>query len=168
VLAEQVGDESWHLHRTPFVGLGRTDLEPPSHLRDGLHNVDRRPQQVEPFPFQGSALTGSEARERGDGGGGTEGSPIWTPSTNIMAGQPDQLLGHPVWSDPNVAAQGSNARIVAFADWNSYYVRTVGQVQIELDRSRYFDTDQTGVRAKLRADGGLIDTNGLVPLLMNV
>jgi HK97 family phage major capsid protein len=103
-----------------------------------------------------------------DGSGGTEGSPIWQPSTYIMAGQPDMLLGHPVWSDPNVAAQGSNARIVAFADFSAYDARTAYQVQIELDRSRWSDTDQTGVRVKLRADGVLIDTNGLVSLLMNV
>ena len=112
--------------------------------------------------------TAGTIRKLRDGAGGTEGYPLWQPSTNIMAGQPDMLLGHPAWTDPNVAAQGSNARVLYFADWNSYYVRTVGQVNIEVDRSRWFDTDQVGVRAKLRADGGLIDDNALVSLLMNV
>ena len=39
---------------------------------------------------------------------------------------------------------GSNANIGYFADWNSCYVRQVGDVVIEVDRSRYFDTDQLG------------------------
>lgn len=112
--------------------------------------------------------TAGTLRKLRDGAGGTEGAPLWQPSTNILAGQPDTLLGHPVWTDPNVAAQGSNARIIAFADWNGYYTRTVGDVVVELDKSRYFDTDQTGVRAKLRADGGIIDDSSIVTSLMNV
>jgi HK97 family phage major capsid protein len=110
--------------------------------------------------------TAGTLRKLREDAGGTTGAPLWQPS--MIAGQPDTLLGFRAWTDPNVAAQGSNARIIAFADWNGYILRTVGDVVVEVDRSRYFDTDQTGVRAKLRVDGGLIDNDSLKSLVMNV
>lgn len=70
-------------------------------------------------------------------------------------------------SDPP-RTQGSDARIMAYADWNGDYLRTVGDVIVELDRSRWFDTDHSGIRAKLRVDAGLIDNDSLKSLVMNV
>lgn len=110
--------------------------------------------------------TGGTLRKLRDGEGGATGNPIWQPS--MVAGEPDVLLGARVWTDPNVAAQGSDACVMAYADWNSYYLRTVGDVRIELHRSVYFATDQSAVRAKLRVDGGLIDDGGLVSMVQNV
>jgi len=99
-------------------------------------------------------------RKLRDGAGGTVGAFLWEPSlTNgVQNGTPDRFLGKPVYTDSNVAAQGSNAKTFLFGDLSAYYVRMVGNVVIERDDSRYFDTDQIGFRGKLRADGDLIDT----------
>ena len=42
------------------------------------------------------------------------------------------------------------------------------EVGNELDRSRWFDTDQVGVRAKMRVDGALMDDHAIVSLVQNV
>jgi HK97 family phage major capsid protein len=103
--------------------------------------------------------TAGTLRKLRDGAGGTIGAFLWQPSlTNgIINGQPDRLLDKPVYTDPNVAAAGSNNKTVAFGDMSAYYVRTVGNPVIERDDSRYFDTDEIGFRGKWRVDGDLLD-----------
>ena len=110
--------------------------------------------------------TAGTIRKLRDGAGGTVGAPLWEPS--LTAGQPDTLFGYPVYTDPNVAAQGSNARVVAFLDPTAYYVRQVGNPVIEADRSRYFDTDETGYRGKWRVDGDLADLGAVSSIVQNV
>jgi len=108
--------------------------------------------------------TAGELRKVRDGAGGTVGAFLWQPSlTNgLIDGEPDRFLGYPVYTDPNVASLASNARIAAFGDFSSYYLRTVGNVMIDSSSERYFDTDQTGFRGKWRLDGGYIDTTAVV------
>lgn len=115
------------------------------------------------------ATAGAIRRIRADGGG-TIGQYLWEPSlTNgLQNGQPDRLLGYPVYTDPNVASLASNARIAAFGDFSAYYVRTVGNVQIDSSTERYFDTDQTGFRGRWRVDGDWIDLTAAVLLKNSV
>ena len=110
--------------------------------------------------------TAGTLRKLRDGAGGTIGAVLWEPSlTNgLVNGQPDRLLGYPVYTDPNVASLASNARIAAFGDFSSYYLRTVGNVAIDSSTERYFDTDQTAFRGKWRVDGDLIDTGAITVL----
>lgn len=91
--------------------------------------------------------------------GGTSGAVMWEPSlTNgLVNGVPDRLLGFPVYTGAYVASLGSNNKIIGFGDFSAYYIRTVGNIMLESDASRYFDTDQTGFRGKWRIDGDLID-----------
>ena len=79
----------------------------------------------------------------------------------IQGAEPDRLLGHPVWTDPNVASLASNAKVIAFGDFSAYYIRLAGNFIFQRDDSRYFDTDEVGFRGKLRADGDLIDANAI-------
>jgi HK97 family phage major capsid protein len=109
--------------------------------------------------------TAGTLRKLRDGAGGTVGSFLWEPS--MAANTPDRLLGYPVFTDPNVAAMGSNARIAAFADMSAYYVRQVGNPVIELDRSIGFTTDETFVRGKHRIDGDLVDLNAITSIVQN-
>jgi HK97 family phage major capsid protein len=85
-----------------------------------------------------------------------------------MGGQPDTLLGHPAFTDPNVEAQGSDARIVAFLDFASYYLRTVGDPIIERNDSVLFTTDQVAFRGKWRVDGNMADSNAISSIVQNV
>jgi HK97 family phage major capsid protein len=66
-------------------------------------------------------------------------------------------LSYPVYTDPNVASLASNARIVAFGDWNAYYVRQVGGVVIERSDDFAFNTDLVTFRGKTRVDGDTVD-----------
>lgn len=110
--------------------------------------------------------TAGAFRKLRDGAGGTEGAPLWQPSLTsglTGVGEPDRLLDHPVYTDPNVAAQGSAAKAVWFGDFASYYVRRVGNPVIERSDEFAFNTDLVSVRGKWRVDGDVIDTNaGLV------
>lgn len=110
--------------------------------------------------------TVAEVRKLRDGAGGTEGAYLWEASrTNgLTNGEPDRLLGFPVYTDPNVASLASNNIVGLFGDFSTYYMRSVGNVMIDSSTERYFDTDQTGFRGKWRVDGGYIDTNGVVAI----
>lgn len=109
-------------------------------------------------------------RKLRDGAGGTIGAFLWRPSLTqgVIGGQPDTFLDKPVYTDPNVASQGSNAKSVAFGAMSAYYVRQVGNPMIESDASRYFDTDQVGFRGKWRVDGDLIDTTAVNAIKQSV
>lgn len=85
---------------------------------------------------------------------------IWQPS--VVAGQPDRLLGYPIYTDPYVAATGVNNKSVAFGDLSAYVVRVVNGVRFERSDEFKFDTDQIAYRAILRGDGLLVDQTGAV------
>lgn len=114
--------------------------------------------------------TAGTIRKLRDGAGGTIGAVLWEPSlTNgLVNGTPDRLLGFPVFTDANVAAQGSNARSLAFGDMSAYYIRQVGNPVIESDASYAFDKDLTTFRAKWRVDGDLLDNGAVTVVLQNV
>jgi len=104
--------------------------------------------------------TAGTLRKLRDGAGGTVGAFLWAPSLTqgIAGGVPDTLLGHPVYTDSNMAASASNAKSVIFGDFSAFYVRYAGPMAIERDNSVGFAEDQTYFRAKVRADSGIIDT----------
>lgn len=109
-------------------------------------------------------LTAAAFRKLRDGGGGTEGQPLWQPSLTggMSVGDPDRLLGYPVYTDPNVASLASNSKFLAFGDWNGYYFRTVGAGPvIERNDNRFWDTDEIAFRGKWRVDGGYQDTTAV-------
>lgn len=109
--------------------------------------------------------TAGQLRKLRDGAGGTEGNPLWQFTTDygLVSGQPANLLDHPVYTDPNVAAQGSAAKAIWFGDFASYYLRQVGDIAFERSDHYGFNTDTVYFRGKWRVDGDVIDTQaGLV------
>ena len=107
--------------------------------------------------------TAGVLRKLRDGAGGTVGAVLWDPSLTqgIQGGQPDRLLGYAVYTDPNVAALGSDSKSILFGALNAYFVRTVGNIVVERDDSRYFVEDQAAFRAKWRVDGELADATAV-------
>ena len=85
---------------------------------------------------------------------------IWQPG--LQAGQPNQLLGRPIVSDPNVAAVASAAMSVIFGDFSGYVIRDVAGVRIERSTDFRFSTDQTTFRGILRTDGDLLNNSGAI------
>lgn len=90
----------------------------------------------------------------------TTGQYLWQPS--VQLGVPDTLLGKPVYTDPNVAAVGLNAKSVIFGDISRYFVRLAGGVRFERSADFAFNTDQITFKAVIRGDGVLADQTGAV------
>lgn len=89
-----------------------------------------------------------------------QGRYLWEAS--LTAGVPDTILGHPVLTDPNMAATGVNNKSVAFGDLSAYWVRIVNNIRFERSDDFKFDTDVVSFRCLIRGDGLLMDQSGAV------
>jgi len=85
---------------------------------------------------------------------------IWQPA--LTAGNPDTVLGKPLYTDPNVAAVALSAKSVVFGDFSQYFVRMVESIRFERSDDFAFNTDLVTYRAILRGDGDLVDTTGAI------
>ena len=69
-------------------------------------------------------------------------------------GEPERLLGFPIYTSPAVPAIGTGARSVLFANFpESYFIRDAGGVRLERSDDFRFDTDQVAFKAVVRTDG---------------
>lgn len=84
---------------------------------------------------------------------------IWQPA--LVAGQPDTVLGRPVYADPNMAAIGTSTKPIAFGDFGGYFIRDVSPIRFERSDDFAFSTDLISFRALYRTDGKLGDTNAV-------
>ena len=153
------------------VATGGSLLTPSyENLVDLVYSVNDRYRASGNAAFLMRDATAGNLRKLRDGAGGTTGAVLWEPSftAGIQNGQPDRLLGYGVYTDPNVASLASNARIVAFGDWNAYYVRQVGGVVIERSDDYAFNTDLVTFRGKTRVDGDAIDVTAVNILKQSV
>jgi HK97 family phage major capsid protein len=99
--------------------------------------------------FQMSKTGIAAARKLKDGAGNY----IWL--DNAVNGQPAQLLGYPVYENPNVAAVGTAAKSVLFGHLPSFKVRVAGGVRVDQSADFAFNTDTISYRGLMRVDGGL-------------
>ena len=83
----------------------------------------------------------------------TYGQYLFQPS--LQAGQPDQLLGYPIYENPDVAAVGTAAKSVVFGNLRSYYVRMAGGIRFDRSDDYAFANDLITFKASVRLDGGL-------------
>jgi len=77
----------------------------------------------------------------------------------IQPGQPDQILGYPLIENPAMASVGSAARSVIAGHFPSYYVRTVGGIDVARSDDFAFNTGQVTLRFQIRVDGNLPQTS---------
>lgn len=90
----------------------------------------------------------------------TNGQYLWAPG--LVPGQPDQLLGYPVYENPDVAAIGTAAKSVLFGNFASaYYVRQVRGIDVARDDSVGFVNDLITFRVTWRGDGNVVDSNAV-------
>jgi HK97 family phage major capsid protein len=101
---------------------------------------------------------------RDESGGAGTGGYLWEPSA--QAGQPDLLLGHPVYLDPTMPASTTANKSVLFGDMGAYGVRFSGQVRFERSDDYAFGNDLATFRCVVRADGRMLDTTGAVKHLV--
>lgn len=140
------------------------------HLVDLQYAVNDEYRAAPSAGWMMNDATAAVLRKLRDGAGGTTGAVMWEPSLThgISGGQPDRLLGHSVWTDPNIASLASNSRSIVYGDWSAFYIRQAGSVMLERDDSRYFDSDEVALRGKIRIDGDLLDLGALKSLVRNV
>jgi HK97 family phage major capsid protein len=103
-----------------------------------------------------NAATTAAVRKIKDGNG----SYIWQPS--FQDGQPDQLLGHAVLENPDIASAATGARSVLFGDFKSgYFCRQVRGIDVSRDDSVGFLNDLITFRVTWRGDGNVVDSNAV-------
>jgi len=84
---------------------------------------------------------------------------LWQPA--LVAGQPDTVLGRPVYPDPHMPQIGVSTVPIAFGDFRGYFIRDVTPLRFERSDEFAFGTDLVSFRALYRTDGKLADTNAI-------
>lgn len=77
---------------------------------------------------------------------------------SLQAGQPDTLLGFPVFENPDLAAPATSAKSALFGHLPSYYVRMAGGIRFDRSDDYAFANDLVTFRASVRLDGDLPQT----------
>lgn len=84
---------------------------------------------------------------------------LWEPSNQL--GQPDKLLGFPVWYNQDMAAIGASAKSCLFGDFSKFHIREVGDVEIQVLNERYAELYAVGLMAHGRMDSDLVAANAI-------
>jgi HK97 family phage major capsid protein len=79
-----------------------------------------------------------------------------------MNGDPDQLLGFPVYLNDSMANPAVSAKSVLFGHFPSYYIREANGLDVAVSDDFAFDYSVRTFRVQLRTDGLLIDQTGAV------
>jgi HK97 family phage major capsid protein len=79
----------------------------------------------------------------------------------LPGGEPDRLLGYPVWSSSNVAAMGSDAKVLAFGDMSRFVIREVRGLRLERSTDVFFAKNQVALRGVSRIDSALTDATSV-------
>lgn len=87
---------------------------------------------------------------------GTPGQYLWQPG--LQAGQPDMLLGRPLYVDKDVPAIAASAESVVFGDiGRAYWIRDVEGISVKVLNELYAANGQVGFRVHRRTDGDVVD-----------
>jgi HK97 family phage major capsid protein len=89
----------------------------------------------------------------------TTGQYLWQPA--LVAGQPDTILGRPVFADPHMPLIGTSTTPIGFGDFGGYFIRDVTPIRFERSDDFAFGTDLVSFRAIYRTDGKLGDTSAV-------
>jgi HK97 family phage major capsid protein len=87
----------------------------------------------------------------------SNGEYVFVPS--IQPGTPDSILGYSLIENPAMASVASGARSVLAGHFPSYYVRTVGGIDVARSDDFAFNTGQVTLRFQIRVDGNLPQTS---------
>ena len=78
---------------------------------------------------------------------------LWQPG--LMMGQPDMLLGHPVYTDSNMPAAATGNKSLCFANFDYVTIVDRGQIAVQRLNELFASTGQVGFRAYRRFDSAL-------------
>lgn len=81
---------------------------------------------------------------------------LWSP--NVAAGEPDTLIGRPVYADPHMPTVATGNVTVLFGDFSGYWVRDVQGTVVKFLDQTYAAEGLNGFLVSRRSDGNLVDT----------
>lgn len=90
---------------------------------------------------------------------GSDGASVWQPA--LTAGDPDLLVGKPVYIVPQIAAPAANAKSMFFGDLSALKVRIAGGLRFERSSEYKFGNDQVAFRGIVRAGAVGLDPNAV-------
>ncbi|WP_283673608.1 phage major capsid protein [Butyricicoccus sp. Marseille-Q5471] len=94
----------------------------------------------------------------------SNGAYLWQPS--VQAGQPDRLLGYPLYTSPYVPAAEAGALPIAFGDFTNYWIADRMGRTVQRLNELYAGNGQVGFIAAERVDGKVILAEGIQLLQM--
>ena len=94
----------------------------------------------------------------------TNGAYLWQPS--LQAGQPDRLLGYPLYTSPYVPTVASDALPIAFGDFSNYWIADRMGRSVQRLNELYAGNGQVGFLATERVDAKVILSEGIKLLQM--
>jgi HK97 family phage major capsid protein len=92
------------------------------------------------------------------------GAYLWQPS--VQAGQPDRLLGYPIYTSPYAPAVVASALPIAFGDFSNYWIADRMGRTVQRLNELYAGNGQVGFIATERVDGKVILSEGIQLLQM--
>jgi len=92
------------------------------------------------------------------------GAYLWQPS--VQVGQPDRLLGYPIYTSPYAPAVAANALPIAFGDFSNYWIADRMGRTVQRLNELYAGNGQVGFIATERVDGKVILSEGIQLLKM--
>ena len=134
-------------------GTGVSGLPSYDNLVDLVYGVSSAARRAG-AAFQMNATTLAGVRKLKD----SQNQPLWQPS--VQAGEPETLLGFPVFENPDMAS-GTGAKSIVFGDHKKYYVRQVGGIQLDRSDDYGFANGLVTFRVTWRGDGALVDSNAV-------
>jgi HK97 family phage major capsid protein len=115
---------------------------------DLLHSV--KPPYRGKSVFVTNDSTIRELRKIKDGNG----QYIWQPA--VKDGLPDTILARPVYICPYVPVIEAGANVMAFGDFNNYWIADRRNFRFKVLNERFAENDQVGFHATARVDGKLV------------
>jgi HK97 family phage major capsid protein len=87
------------------------------------------------------------------------GEPVWQPS--LTAGDPDLIIGKPVYIDPNLPSPAASVKSIYFGEFSALKVRIAGGLRFERSNEYAFGNDQVAFRAIVRTGAVGLDPNAV-------
>lgn len=130
-------------------GTGVSGAFTTDNVIDLVYSLDAAARRLPGFGIMGSTSAVAQLRKLQDGGGNY----VWQPS--LIEGQPDRVLGYPVYENPSMAAVATSAKSLIAGHFPSYMVRQVGGIRLDRSDDFAFSSGLVTFRATFRVDGGL-------------
>lgn len=127
----------------------------PDELLGLLHAVDRPYRDDDSAGWMFRDSTALIIRKLKD----SSGQYIWQPG--LQAGQPDRLLGKPVYISDNVPAATTGLKSVLFGELKAYWIVDRAGMFIQRLDELYSENGYVGFRAFIRTDGKLTDASAV-------